>query len=152
MEGNEALEQAETHLKEAESDLHLAHAAEIAAEDDLKLAHQAEGFAEKKIDEALREVHEAAEPSHDRHQILVEVATTSGFYPQDRSDHLPDTEVVETELEKAAKALKLTNTANWIASVNKRQIDTKLSYEANGLKDKVVVDWGPPAGGGGTEA
>jgi hypothetical protein len=147
MEGNEALQQAEANMKEAESDLKIARAAEEAAEDDLQLARKAEGNAEKKMEEALKEIREAAEPSHG--QIQVEVGTTSGFYPKEHPDHVPETEPVDVELQKAAKGLNLTNTANWIASVNKRQIDPKLSYEANGLKEKVVVDWGPPAGGGG---
>jgi hypothetical protein len=151
MEGNEALKQAEAHLREAEGDIKVARAAESAAENDLELARIAERNAEAKIDEALHEIHEAAEPCHDRGQIQVEVATTSGFYPKDHPDLVPEAQVVEIELEKAAKELKLTNTANWVASVNKRQIDTKLSYEANGLKDKAVIDWGPPAGGGGAE-
>jgi hypothetical protein len=151
MQGNEALKQAEAHLREAEGDLKIAHAAESAAENDLELARTADRNAEVKIDEALQEIREAAEPCHDLGQIWVEIATTSGFYPKDHPDHVPEAQVIEIELEKAAKELKLTNTANWVASVNKRQIDPKLSYGANGLKDKVVIDWGPPAGGGGME-
>jgi hypothetical protein len=151
MEGNETLKQAEAHLWEAEGDLKIARAEDSAAENDLELARTAERNVEAKIDEALQEVREAVEPGNDRGQIQVEVGTTSGFYPKDHPDHVPETQPVEIELEKAAKALKLTNTANWIASVNKRQINPKLSYEANGLKGKVVIDWGPPAGGGGAE-
>jgi hypothetical protein len=151
MEGNEALKQAEVHLVEAEGDLKIAHAAESEAENDLELARTAERTAEARVDEALQEIHEALEPGHNRGEIWVEIATTSGFYPKDHADHVPEVQVVEIELEKAAEALKLTNTVNWVASVNKRQIDPKLSYKANGLKDKVVIDWGPTAGGGGAE-
>lgn len=148
MEENDALKEAEAHLGEAEGDLQVARAAELAAEKDLELAQAAERNAETKIDKALREVQEAATHNH-HHQILVEIATTSGFYPDGHPDRVPESEVIEIELNKAATALKLTNTANWVASVNKRPINPQLFYEDNGLKNKVVIDWGPPHGGGG---
>jgi hypothetical protein len=56
---------------------------------------------------------------------------------------------VEVELAKAAKALRLTDTTGWIATVDKRIINASVSYEANDLTGCVVVDWGPPEGGGG---
>ena len=149
MEENEELRRAENHLKDAEGELASARSAETAAEDELRSAHKMEGRAEQEIREAGKEIRDALEAERHHDQILVEIATTSGFYPPDHPDRVPKTEAVEIQLAKAASALKLTNTSNWIASVSKRQINPKLSYEANGLKDKVVIDWGPTAGGGG---
>jgi chromosome segregation ATPase len=84
-----------------------------------------------------------------RQYVEVEIATTSGFYPENRSARVPVHQLVEVELAKAANALRLTDTRNWVASVNKQSVNPKLSYEANHLKDKVVIDWGPAEGGGG---
>jgi hypothetical protein len=151
MGSNEELGQAEVHLRQAEEDLEIARNAERAAERGLDIAREAERDAEKELEQSIREIREAVEQEPDEHHVLVEVATTSGFYPEGRPARVPVGQPVAGEIAKAAQALKLTNTANWIATVNKRQISLQLSYEANQLKGKVVIDWGPAAGGGGSQ-
>ena len=85
----------------------------------------------------------------DARHVVVEIATTSGFYPESHPDRLPIAQAVAEELERAAKALKHTDTTGWVASVDKRVIDPKLSYAQNRLEGCVVIDWGPAEGGGG---
>jgi hypothetical protein len=135
MEQCDDLQQAEAHLKRAESDLEAAR----------KLEDQAAG----EIKEAFHEIREAEHHQPDANHVAVEVATTSGFFPDGHPDRVPVKQPVEEVLRKAAKALNLTDTAGWVATVNKRVINIALSYEANNLQGCVIVDWGPPEGGGG---
>lgn len=135
MEQCDDLQQAEAHLKRAESDLEAAR----------KLEHHAE----EEVEQASHEIREAEDHRPDAHHVAVEVATTSGFYPDGHPDRIPTKQLVEEELRKAAKALSLTDTTGWVATVEKRIINVALSYEANNLHGCVVIDWGPPEGGGG---
>lgn len=86
---------------------------------------------------------------HEEKFIEVAVSTTSGFYPTTGFDQVPIHQKVEIQLHKAAKTLNLADTTGWIASVNKTPIDPTRSYEDNGLKGQVDIDWGPREGGGG---
>jgi len=135
MKPQDDLVQAEEHLKQAEADLGAA----------VKL----EEAAEREVATAIKEVRDAEEHRPDAHHVAVEIATTSGFYPKDHPDRLPIAQPVAVELERAAKALELTDTTGWVASVDKRVIDPKLSYTQNHLEGCVVIDWGPAEGGGG---
>lgn len=85
---------------------------------------------------------------HDK-TIGVAIATTSGFYPETGFIQVPANQKVEVELKKAAKALNLTDTSNWVAKVAGRTIDPGQSYAENQLSGEVEVDWGPREGGGG---
>lgn len=93
------------------------------------------------------------DPEHGKHHeekfVEVAISTTSGFYPSTGYERVPLHQKVEVVLQKAAKALNLADTAGWIASVNKSPIDPTRSYEDNGLKGRVDIDWGPREGGGG---
>jgi hypothetical protein len=135
MKPQDDLAQAEEDLKQAETDL--------------AAAKKFEEAAERKIETAIHDIREAEEHRPDAHHVAVEIATTSGFYPKDHPDRLPITQLVVEELERAAKALELTDTTGWVASVDKRMIDPKLSYAQNRLEGCVVIDWGPAEGGGG---
>jgi hypothetical protein len=135
MEHSDEVQQAEAHLKRAEADLGAARTLEHAAE------HE--------VDEALQELRDIESFEPDAHHVAVEVATTSGFYPDGHPARVPIKQAVEIELAKAAKALKLTDTTGWVATADKRTINPSLSFEANNLKGCVVVDWGPAEGGGG---
>jgi chromosome segregation ATPase len=135
MEQGDDLQQAEAHLKRAEADL--------------ETARTSERSAERELEEAVHEIHEAENHHPDSRHVAVEIATTSGFYPDGHAARVPIDQQVAEELVKAAKALQLTDTTGWIATVDKQTIDTSLSYEANHLKGCVVIDWGPPEGGGG---
>jgi hypothetical protein len=135
METQDDLAQAEEHLKQAETDL--------------AAARNLEQAAEREVATAIHEVREVEDHRPDAHHVAVEIATTSGFYPKDHADRLPLTQPVAEELDRAAKALELTDTTAWVASVDKRVIDPKLSYVQNRLEGCVVIDWGPAEGGGG---
>jgi len=119
------------------------------AEADLAAAKKLEEAAERMIETAIHEVQEAEQHRPDADHVAVEIATTSGFYPKDHPDRLPITQPVDEELQRAAKALEITDTTGWVASVDKRIIDPKLSYAQNRLGGCVVIDWGPAEGGGG---
>jgi hypothetical protein len=132
---NDDLQEAEAHLKSAEADL--------------ETARRAEHAAQHEIEEAIHEIRETENHQPDAHHVAVEIATTSGFYPEGHAERVAINQPVNELLAKAAKALKLTDTTGWVATVDKRTINPTLSYEANGLKGCVIIDWGPPEGGGG---
>ncbi len=88
-------------------------------------------------------------PEHEKKQ-KVAVVTTSGRWPAGRDfEEAPRTQKVQVSLEKAARALHLTSTEGWIATVDGKEIKPALSFEENGLGDKVVIDFHQRAGGGG---
>ncbi|CCF97125.1 hypothetical protein B7R77_08720 [Ralstonia solanacearum K60] len=88
---------------------------------------------------------------HDQSEkkVGVAIATTSGFYPETGFIQVPANQKVEVELRKAATALNLTDTSNWVAKVAGRTIDGNRSYAENQLSGNVEIDWGPREGGGG---
>jgi len=81
--------------------------------------------------------------------VEVAVVTTSGTYPTHGLESEPAQDRVQLVLDKAASALHLTGTSNWIAKVKGREIDANRTYVENDLQGKVDVDWGPREGGGG---
>lgn len=87
-------------------------------------------------------------PNH----LLVAVLTTAGSYPAESFEELPENQPVKVELERAAKALKLTNTTNWVAKVGGIELDIEQSYAANRLSGKVEINYGPRETGGGASA
>ena len=95
--------------------------------------------------------HDEAKPHE--HTVEVSVSTTAGFFPTEGFNHVPATQAVQLELDKAKHALHIKDTTNWIASVagpaGKRVIDPSKTYAENGLSGKVEIDWGPSEGGGG---
>jgi hypothetical protein len=135
MEQCDDLQLAEAHLKRAGADL--------------EAARTLEHTAQEEVEEALHEIRDIENHHPDAHHVAVEVATTSGFYPDGHPDRVPTKQPVDEELRKAAKALNLTDTTGWVATVDKRIINIALSYEANDLKGCLVIDWGPAEGGGG---
>lgn len=81
--------------------------------------------------------------------ILVSVYTTSGAYPRHGHEKVKPTETVADFLGEAAKALHLTDTAGWVATVDGREIDASRSFADNHLVATVKIHWGPREGGGG---
>ena len=86
---------------------------------------------------------------HDDHHIFVAVQTTSGRWPEQGFERVPPHEHVEAFLIRAQKELKLVGVANWQAVVGEKMLNANQSFEANGLSGKIVIQYGPPAGGGG---
>lgn len=81
--------------------------------------------------------------------IKVAVCTTSGRVPKDDFVSVQTDQPIEILLHEASKELGLTDTKDWIAQTDDREINPKLSYQENKLFDKVTIDWGPSEGGGG---
>ena len=88
-------------------------------------------------------------PELDAEFVAVAVYTTSGAYPSEGHERVKITETVGEILSKAGSTLKLTDTTNWLATVDGREIDPSKSYEANDLKGTLAIHWGPREGGGG---
>lgn len=93
--------------------------------------------------------HEQKGHNQDEKKVGVAIATTSGFYPETGFIQVPANQKVEVELKRAAKAINLTDTSNWVANVAGRTIDPNQSYAENQLSGEVEIDWGPREGGGG---
>lgn len=94
--------------------------------------------------------HQKQENHGDDHEhVEVAVVTTSGRYPAAGENRAPEHQPVEHELRKAQEALRIVDTAGWVARVNVGEIDPARSYVENHLSGKVVIDWGPNHGGGG---
>lgn len=90
---------------------------------------------------------------NDNKKVKVAISTTAGFHPAEGFDSVPLNQKVEVQLGKAAKALEITSTNNWIATVTeqsgKRSIVVTNTYSQNNLAGEVTIDWGPSEGGGG---
>jgi hypothetical protein len=82
--------------------------------------------------------------------VAVAVITPAGIYPDD-DDFRREAEstLVAVVLEQAAKALKLTNTADWVAHADGRPVDARRSFAENGLHGIVEIEWHKHEGGGG---
>lgn len=89
----------------------------------------------------------------DNHFVEVSISTTAGFFPVEGFNRVPVNQKVDVELQKAKEALKIKDTAGWVASVitpaGKRPIDPAKTYAENGLSGELEIDWGPSEGGGG---
>lgn len=98
-------------------------------------------------------IHPSPTAAPAEHFVAVSISTTAGFYPAEGFDRVPVHQKVSVELEKAKHALKIRDTAGWVATVTdptgKRVIDAAKSYIENALAGEVEIDWGPTEGGGG---
>jgi hypothetical protein len=84
-------------------------------------------------------------PNH----LLVEVITAAGSIPPEGADEVPIHQPVKVELKHAAKELGITNTVDWIAVVDGRELDIEKDYAANNLSGHIVIKYGPRETGGG---
>jgi hypothetical protein len=82
--------------------------------------------------------------------MAVAVITPSGTFPSD-DDYRRTTgsQVVAELLALAAEKLKLTNTSDWVAFVNDKELDVNSTFKQNGLHDIVEIEWHKREGGGG---
>lgn len=87
--------------------------------------------------------------------INVRVITTSGKYPENGHEKVPETEPLSAILARAAEELELVESATtgWKVAVVGRDgaVSTGSTYQQVGLNGEVKLDWGPNAGGGGQE-
>lgn len=97
--------------------------------------------------EASEQQHPGLDP--DTAFVLAAVYTTSGAYPRQGHKREKVTEIVTDFLHEAARALRLTDTSGWIATVDGLDIDPAKSFAENRLTGTVTIHWGPREGGGG---
>lgn len=84
-----------------------------------------------------------------KNQVSVVVITTSGTWPMEGFETVPDHQKIKNQLEKATRELHLTDTTNWIAKINGQEIDVEKNYIELGLNGEISIDFGPREGGGG---
>lgn len=82
--------------------------------------------------------------------IAVAVITPSGTFPND-DDYRRATgnDVIADILHLAAEKLKLTNTTDWVAFVDDKELDVKHTFNERGLQGIVEIEWHKREGGGG---
>jgi hypothetical protein len=85
-------------------------------------------------------------------KIAVAVFTTSGTYPAQGVVRVKTSVVITTMLDKAARALRLADTNNWVVTVDGKDVNASLTFEQAGFHGEVELEWGPREGGGGADA
>lgn len=84
------------------------------------------------------------------HHIEVAVMTTNGRWPKGTEfDREAVHQPVAVELQQAKNKLNIASTEGWIATVDDKEIDPNKSYADNQLFGRIVIQYGPRAGGGG---
>jgi len=87
--------------------------------------------------------------THPETHIDVAVHTTAGRFPASGYDSTPVHQKIRIMLERAAKALKITNIDQWVARVEGKELDPNATYLESNLHGKIVIDFGPRESGGG---
>jgi hypothetical protein len=82
-------------------------------------------------------------------EINVRIMTTAGNYPEHGHEKVPVGEPVAAILQRAATALGIVDTSNWVAKIEGTIISASATYEALGLKGEVKIDYGMNEGAGG---
>jgi hypothetical protein len=101
------------------------------------------------MDQAMMERSGKAD-QHEEHDVAVAVITPVGTYPDDDDfRRIAEMTVIAKVLEEAAKKLKLTNTADWVAHVEGREINAARSFKDDNLCGIVEIEWHKREGGGG---
>jgi hypothetical protein len=101
------------------------------------------------MDHALQDRVEDAE-KHKGHDVAVAVITPKGIYPdEDDFRRVPESAVVAKVLAEAAKELKITNTSDWVAKVDGRQLDINKTFKQERLSGIVEIEYHKHEGGGG---
>lgn len=82
--------------------------------------------------------------------VAVVVFTPSGIYPdEDDFRRVAETEAIKTVLDAAAENLHLTNTSDWVARVDERELDVNRTFREECLSGIVEIHWHKREGGGG---
>jgi hypothetical protein len=82
--------------------------------------------------------------------VFVAVITTSGSWPAEGFEKVPNHQKVSIFLKKSVNELKLVSTDGWVAKVGINVIDVEKTYLESNLTGEVTIDFGPPEGGGGS--
>jgi hypothetical protein len=80
----------------------------------------------------------------------VTVITPVGVYPTNGDlARAKEDEVIDRVLKKAAAALGITDTKDWVAHADGRKLDVNRTFAEEHLKCVVDIDWHQHGGGGG---
>ena len=96
-----------------------------------------------------KKVEPAGGSKHGGPRVAVRVLTTSGSYPSKGHEAVPASEAVSEVLKRAAAALGIANTSEWVAKINGVEIDPLQTYAAMHLHGEVKIDFGKREAGGG---
>lgn len=91
----------------------------------------------------------STDSNHGSPRVAVRVLTTSGSYPTKGHEAVPASEAVIEVLKRAAAALGIANTSEWVAKINGNEIDPSQTYAALHLHGEVKIDFGKREAGGG---
>jgi hypothetical protein len=86
------------------------------------------------------------------HDINVRVITTSGSYPAHGHEKAPLAEEIAVILARAASALGIVDTSQWVARIDGTDVDPHRTYADLGYHGEVKIDFGRREGGGGAHA
>ncbi|MEI9922778.1 MAG: hypothetical protein WDN50_03630 [Bradyrhizobium sp.] len=101
------------------------------------------------MDQPVQERAEEAE-KHKEHDAAVAVITPKGIYPDENEfRRVPENTVIAEVLKAAADKLKITNTSDWVAKVDGRQIDVNATFKHEHLTGIVEIEYHKHEGGGG---
>ena len=82
-------------------------------------------------------------------QIEVAVYTTAGRYPTTGFETEQTNQKIAVVLGRAARALHISQTDQWVARANGNELAPHASYAESGLSGQVTIDFGPRESGGG---
>jgi hypothetical protein len=88
-------------------------------------------------------------PPADANFVEVAVVTTSGSYPHSGFERTPIHQKISVILKKAARELHISDTSDWVATIDDQEIDPAKTYLELNLHGQVEIDYGPREGGGG---
>jgi hypothetical protein len=87
---------------------------------------------------------------HPEQHVAVAVITTAGVYP-DAADYrkAEKNEKIAIVLQEAARHFGITNTTDWVAHVDDRELNINLTFEEENLCGVVEIEYHKRQGGGG---
>lgn len=103
------------------------------------------------LSEEIEEIEKEEWGEQEKNHVRVAVITTAGSWPKEGFAKIPSAQKIKIFLAIAAKELKIISVDKWVATVDGKEIDPELSYFENKLSEKISIDYGPNAGGGGNE-
>ncbi|MBB4374429.1 hypothetical protein GGD63_007259 [Bradyrhizobium sp. cir1] len=88
--------------------------------------------------------------AHKEHDVAVAVITPVGVYPdEDDFRRVAESTIIEKVLQEAATKLKITNTTDWVAKVDGRQLNVNHTFKQEHLSGIVEIEYHKHEGGGG---
>lgn len=86
---------------------------------------------------------------HHDHFVEVKVVTTSGNFPAEGHEKVPQDQHIEHILAQARNKLKIVDIEGWVARIGGTEVAPTKTYAELGLHGEVKIDYGKHEGGGG---